>query len=301
MKTFAYSLKQGVKNIVQNRLFSLAAVGTISTCLFLLGLFYVLLSNFQYMVHHAESSVGVTVFFEKNISQMRIKEIGEEIKACEGVREINYISAEQAWKKFKKEMYGDDKSASASFGKDNPLKDSASYEVFLKDVSKQKQAVDTIQQIDGVRKVNSSVTVAKGLNSFNRLIAYVSIAIIALLFFISLFLINSSVATGIHVRKEEIRIMKYIGATNSFISMPFLVEGALIGLLGAILPVVLLDILYQKIVTFILGHFGSLSRWLTFIDVKEEMLILVPVCIVTGVGIGLLGSVWSVKRHIRRR
>ena len=86
MKTFAYSLKQGVKNIVQNRLFSLAAVGTISTCLFLLGLFYVLLSNFQYMVHHAESSVGVTVFFEKNISQMRIKEIGEEIKACEGVR-----------------------------------------------------------------------------------------------------------------------------------------------------------------------------------------------------------------------
>ena len=125
MRTLCYGLKQGIKNIGQNRLFSLAAIGTIAACLFLLGLFYVLVSNFQHMVFNAESAVGVTVFFDEGISQEQIKKIGEEIRACKTVEKVVYISAEEAWENFQKEMYSGEEQISDTFGDDNPLKDCA--------------------------------------------------------------------------------------------------------------------------------------------------------------------------------
>lgn len=299
MKTVRYGIKQGMINIWQNRLFSLAAVGTIVTCLFVLGLFYMLTSNFQYMVHNAESAVGITVFFEEGLSQDKIEYIGSEIRACKTVEQVKFISAEEAWENFKEEMYSEGEAIGDTFGEENPLQDSASYEVYLSDVSNQENIVHTIKKMEGVRKVNSSDAVASSLSSLNVLITYVSAAIIILLLMVSVFLISTAVAVGIRVRRDEISIMQYIGATDGFIKLPFVVEGVVIGIVGAAIPLIILWFFYGRLVSFVLRHFSMLSQWLAFLEPSEEFRILVPLSLLVGVGIGLAGSVLSVQKHLR--
>ena len=218
-----YSIKQGFKNIYHNRLFSLASIGTIAACLFLFGIFYFMLSNLTYMISEAETSVGVTVFFDENLSDQRIKEIGNEIRKRPEVAKIEYTSAEEAWEKVKQDMFDGREELAESFGNDNPLRDSASYGVYLRDVSKQSQLVAYIESLEGVRQVKSSDTTAEGLSTFNKLVGYVSIAIIVILIAVAVFLISTTISMGISVRKDEIAIMKLIGATDFFVRAPFIV------------------------------------------------------------------------------
>lgn len=300
MRTFGYGLKQGLKNVVQNKIFSLAAIGTIATCLFLLGLFYVLLSNFRNIMYNAESNMGITAFFDKDIEAERIDKLAEQIRARDEVEEVRYISPQDAWESFQKEMYGESDQLQDTFGSDNPLKDSASFEIYLKNVSAQNTITDYVQGLEGIRKVNGSSAVAKGLSSINMLVAYISATIIILLLLISIFLINTSVATGIRIRSDEIAIIKMIGATDGFVRAPFLVEGVVLGMIGAMIPIGILVASYERMIHFVLNHFSALSQWLTFIDPDEEMMILVPVLLLIGVGIGLIGSAVSVRRHLQR-
>ena len=298
MKTLGYGIKQGFKNIVQNKIFSLVAIGTIAICLFLLGLFYALLSNFQHMMYNVESNVGLTVFFDSGIEPEEIDSLGEQIRKLDGVETVDYISPTEAWKKFQKEMYQGKENLEDTFGDENPLQDSASFEITLTRVSKQAKVSKQIKEMKGIRKVNGSSTVAKSLSSANMLVAYVSATIIGLLLLVSVFLINNAVATGIRVRKDEISIIKMIGATDGFIRAPFLVEGLVIGLVGAIIPIIVLWVLYERVIQFVLEHFSALSQWLTFVAPSKEFATLIPMSLLVGVGIGFIGSEWSVRKHL---
>ena len=298
MKTLGYGIKQGFKNIVQNKIFSLVAIGTIAICLFLLGLFYALLSNFQHMMYNVESNVGLTVFFDSGIEPEEIDSLGEQIRKLDGVETVDYISPTEAWKKFQKEMYQGKENLEDTFGDENPLQDSASFEITLTRVSKQAKVSKQIKEMKGIRKVNGSSTVAKSLSSANMLVAYVSATIIGLLLLVSVFLINNAVATGIRVRKDEISIIKMIGATDGFIRAPFLVEGLVIGLVGAIIPIIVLWVLYERVIQFVLEHFSALSQWLTFVAPSKEFATLIPMSLLVGVGIGLVGSALSVRKHL---
>ncbi len=298
MSTLWYGLKQGVKSIIQNKIFSLAAIGTITACLFLLGVFYSLFTNFQHMVYNAESTVGIIVFFDEDATQAQISSIGEQIKGRKEVEKVDYVSADEAWNRFKSEVLQDQQEMLTVFGNDNPLEHSASYEVYLKDVTKQSEIVSYIEGLSGVRKVNSAQDVATGFGSFNMLIGYVSISIIVLLIMVSIFLIYSAVDMGINVRKDEIAIMKLIGATDLFVRLPFIVEGIVMGLVGAAIPLAITRILYERVVSFIMEHFSTLSGWLAFVGAGEVFGVLVPLCIGIGVGIGVLGSTMSVRKHL---
>ena len=298
MKTLGYGIKQGFKNIVQNKIFSLVAIGTIAICLFLLGLFYALLSNFQHMMYNVESNVGLTVFFDSGIEPEEIDSLGEQIRKLDGVETVDYISPTEAWKKFQKEMYQGKENLEDTFGDENPLQDSASFEITLTRVSKQAKVSKQIKEMKGIRKVNGSSTVAKSLSSANMLVAYVSATIIGLLLLVSVFLINNAVATGIRVRKDEISIIKMIGATDGFIRAPFLVEGLVIGLIGAIIPIIVLWVLYERVIQFVLEHFSALSQWLTFVAPSKEFATLIPMSLLVGVGIGCIGSALSVRKHL---
>lgn len=298
MSTLWYGLKQGVKSIIQNKIFSLAAIGTITACLFLLGVFYSLFTNFQHMVYNAESTVGIIVFFNEDATQAQISSIGEQIKGRKEVEKVDYVSADEAWSRFKSEVLQDQQEMLTVFGNDNPLEHSASYEVYLKDVTKQSEMVSYIEGLSGVRKVNSAQDAATGFGSFNMLIGYVSISIIVLLIMVSIFLIYSAVDMGINVRKDEIAIMKLIGATDLFVRLPFIVEGIVMGLIGAAIPLAITRILYERVVSFIMEHFSTLSGWLAFVGTGEVFGVLVPLCIGIGVGIGVLGSTMSVRKHL---
>lgn len=293
-----YTIKQGFKNIRRNRKFSLASIGTIAASLFLFGIFYFLLSNIQYMIKNAETSVGVSVFFEEGMSQEKIEEIGDTIRTRQELETINFVSAEEAWERCKKEMFQNQEALTETFAEDNPLADSASYEIYLNDVSRQEEFVKFVESIDGVRQVNSSDTVAKGLTSFNALVGYSSAAIIIILIAVAIFLINTTIAMGISVRKEEISIMKLIGATDFFIRAPFIVEGIMIGFIGTIIPLVILRIIYSKAIVYIMDKFSVLSVFLTFLDVKVVFQVLIPLSFALGAGIGLLGSYITVRKHL---
>lgn len=299
IRTVGYSIKQGVKNIGRNKMFSIASIATMAACIFLFGLFFSVIINFNYIVEKAEEGVAITVFFDEEATQQQKDNIGKKLEEAEGVLEVNYVSAEEAWEKFQKDYFGDSIDAAEGFKNDNPLANSDNYEVYMADVSKQGDVVDYAESLSGVRKVNKSDVVAKTLTSVNKLVGYVSIAIIVILLAVSIFLISNTVTMGVAVRKEEIAIMKYIGAKDGFVRAPFVFEGLVIGTVGAIIPLVMLYFMYSKAIAYILEKFSLLNNIVEFLPVTEVYRTLLPVGIALGVGIGFIGSFFTIRKHLR--
>lgn len=295
ISTFFYTIKQGVINIFRNKWFSLASIATIGACLFLFGLFYSILINVQSIVKTAQEGVSVTVLFDEGISQERIEEIGALIDQRPEVSKKNFISADEAWESFKEEYLGE----YADGFTENPLEDSASYEIYLNDVSMQSALVTYLEGVEGIRTVNRSEITAVTLSGVNALIAYVSVGIIAILFAVSIFLISNTVTIGISVRKEEITIMKYIGATDFFVRSPFVIEGVLIGLIGAMIPLGIIFVIYNQVLEYIVTKFSMLTKLLSFVPVETIFAQLLPVSLILGAGIGFLGSIVTVRKHLR--
>lgn len=299
ISTIGYSIKQGFKNIGRNKLFSIASIATMAACIFLFGLFFSVVTNFNYIVQKAEEGVAITVFFEEGVTDDQIRQIGDNLKSRDDVLEVNYVSPEEAWDKFQKDYFGESSDLAEGFKNDNPLGESANYEVYMKDVSSQKDLVKYAQGLEGVRKVNKSDVVAKTLSSVNKLIWYISAGIIMILLAVSIFLISNTVTMGITVRREEIAIMKYIGAKDSFVKAPFVIEGILIGLIGTIFPLILLFFLYNKAIVYIMGKFSLLNNILDFLSVSKVYETLVPISLVLGVGIGFVGSFLTIRKHLK--
>ena len=295
ISTLFYTLRQGFRNLFRNKWFTLASIATISACLFLFGLFYAIVTNFQHIVKTAEEGVSVTVFFDEGIDDTRIQEIGDLIQKRPEVSAINFISAEEAWETFSEQYLGEYKDGFT----ENPLEDSANYQIYLNDVSMQSALVTYLESLDGVRQVNRSEVTATTLTGVNALVAYVSVGIIAIFFAVSIFLISNTVTIGISVRKEEINIMKYIGATDFFVRSPFVVEGMLIGLIGSAIPLGIIYALYNMVIEYVMERFSMLSQLLSFLTVDEIFRMLAPVSLGIGVGIGFLGSIVTVRKHLR--
>lgn len=296
ISTLFYTLKQGFANIFRNLWFSMASVATISTCLFLFGLFYAIVANVQNVMKTVEEGVSVTVFFQEGTTDERMKEIGGLIEVRDEVSDVIFISDEEAWATFGPEYFGEDYQEGFP---ENPLEGWDSYEVYLSDVSRQSDLVTWLQSIPEVREVYFSELTANTLSGMNMLIAYVSLGIVATLLAVSIFLINNTVSMGIFVRKEEINIMKYIGATDFFVRAPFVVEGMLIGLIGSAIPLGVIYSLYNYALTYVIERFSVLSSFLNFLSVEEVFKVLLPVTLLVGVGIGFLGSISTVRKHLR--
>ncbi len=313
ISTLGYVGKQGVKNIWRNKMFSLASIATMSACIFLFGLFFSILLNFQYIIRTAEEGVAITVFFDEDATDEQKKEIGEELRKQDGVKDVVYVSAEEAWDEFQKQYFGDNPELAEGFADDNPLATSDNYEVYMKTMNEdqglvarsrslsqtQKALVTFAQSLDGVRQVNKSDVVANTLSSVNLLVAYVSIAIIIILLGVSIFLISNTVTMGITVRREEIAIMKYIGAKDFVVRSPFVLEGLIIGVFGALIPLGLLYVLYDKAVEYVMTRFSILQNIIDFLPVWSVYRYLLPIGLIMGIGIGFLGSFFTVRKHLK--
>ncbi len=280
-------------------MFSLASIATMTACIFLFGLFFAIVTNFQSMVKDAEEGVAVTVLFDDTITPQQIAEIGERIKVRPEVSAYNFKSADDAWAEFSEIYFEGNEELAEGFGDDNPLQKSESYEIYLNDVSMQDSLVVYLENLDGVREVRRSEIVANTLSDFNRLIGYVSAGIILILICVAVFLISNTVTVGIAVRKEEIAIMKLIGATDFFVRAPFVVEGILIGLIGSIVPLALLYVMYSRLIVYITDKFNFLSGLLNFLPEEAVFQTLTPVGLALGVGIGFLGSFLTIRKHLK--
>lgn len=280
-------------------MYSMASMATMSACIFMFGIFFCLVQNVNYIVKIAESGVAITVFFEEDMEESEIFEIGEKIENRSEVSKMEFVSAEEAWKEYKEIYFSENPNLADGFADDNPLANSAHYEIYVKDVSLQDDLVAYIESMDGVRKINQSEDIANILSDFNVLVGYASVAIIGLLFAVSIFLINNTITIGINSRREEIGIMKLIGATNVFVRTPFLIEGIVIGLVGAIIPLVVLFFGYKKLVAYVTGEFNLLTGVLKFLPAMELFKTLIPVALILSVGIGFFGSLFTTRKHLR--
>ena len=288
ISSLGYCIKQGFKNIYRNRLFSLASVATISACIFLFGIFFCVAKNVDYMVTEVEKNTCLTVFFDVGVGSARIESIGKTIQQMDSVTLIEYTSPEEAWEKYKVKYFGDRMDLAEGFEEDNPLADSASYTVAA-----------NIEKIDGVRSVKRSEVTANSLTDVSGLVSMISLTMIIVLFLVAWFLIGNTVSVGIAVRKEEIAIMKLIGAKNGFVRAPFIVEGIVIGFVGAMIPMVVIYYLYENVVYYIINRFTFLSNILVFLPVKTVFSTLLPVAAVLGIGIGFLGSYTTLRKHLK--
>lgn len=294
-----YVLKQGLKNIFRNKLFSLASVATIVTCVFLFSACYAIVTNLNHMVMEAEEGVAITVFFDEGLSDEEIKDIGGDIEDIEQVATVTFVSAEEAWEAFKEDYFAENESLAEGFEEDNPLANSANYQVTMKDVAAQSEVCEIISQMEGVRKINSSQSLADTLIGVNSFLSYFSMAIIGLLLIVSVFLISNTISMGVNVRREEIAIMKLIGAKNSFVRAPFIIEGVILGAVGAAIPLGIIYFLYNKIIEIILSEYGVLANLLKFLSVGEVFKGLAPLALIMGVVVGFLGSTISIRKHLK--
>lgn len=244
----------------------------------------------------AEEDVSVTVFFKDGTTQEEMEQIGAQIRARDEVSEAKFISADEAWAEWAPENIGEDYNEIYT---ENPLEGMDNYEIYMNDVSKQESLVSWLESIPQVERVRYSEVAATTLTGVNALVAYTSVGIIAILLAVSVFLINNTVMIGISVRKSEIEIMKYIGATDFFVRSPFVIEGILIGLIGSLLPLGLIYVLYKKVIDYVMIEFPSLSGLMQFLPVSEIYRTLLPVCLGLGAGIGFLGSFITVRKHLR--
>ena len=193
LTTFAYNIKQGLKTLFKSKSFSLAAIATMTACIFMFGSFYFVITNVQNMMKTAEKTVGITVFFDDNITYDEIVRIGDEIKKDSKVLSIEYKSAEQTWQEYREKYLSEE--LAKTFGEDNPLENSASYTVFTTAVEYQKDVTESIRMIKGVRQVNSAETLTETLQSVNKGVLAVSGVLIILLLSIATFLISKALSS----------------------------------------------------------------------------------------------------------
>lgn len=280
-------------------MYSLASMATMAACIFMFGIFFCLVQNVNYIVKLAESGVAVTVFFNEDMTESEILAVGDKIENRKEVSKMKFVSAEEAWEEYKEVYFSENPKLAEGFADDNPLANSAHFEIYVSDVSLQDELVTYIQSMDGVRKINQSEDIANILSDFNVLVGYASVAIIGLLLAVSIFLISNTVTIGINSRREEIGIMKLIGATNAFVRTPFLIEGIVIGLVGAIIPMLALFFGYRELVAYVTGEFNLLTGVLKFLPAIELFKTLVPIALVLSVGIGFFGSFFTTRKHLR--
>lgn len=299
ISTLGYSSGQGIKNIRRNKLFSLASVGTIAACIFLMGLFYSIIINVRHMITAAENTVCITVFFDKGITDEQITEIGNKITKRVEVSRIAFTSAEEAWENYKTDYFGDEIELAEGFKDDNPLANSAYYEVYLNDLSMQSALKTNIELMEGVRTARASEMTANTLSDFAKMVGYISIAIIVILLAVGIFLISNTVMIGITVRKEEIKIMKLIGATDIFVRFPFIVEGVIIGVIGAIVPIAVLILIYNKVMGYMITQFTSFTSKISFVSANDIFAFMAPAALIIGAGIGFIGSMITIRKHLK--
>lgn len=306
MGTLLYCIERGLINLRKNMLFSVASTATIAACIFLFCLFFSVFANVRNIAYQAETTIGISVFFNEGVSEADKDAFREAVVANGGIKDISYKSADEAWESFKEDYFGDNAEAlSEAFADDNPLAESDSYEIFMNNIEDQDAEVEFIKSFDIVREVNYAHSVVDALNKMNRVLLIVSAAMIGILFAISIFLISNTINLAAHVRKRENEIMRLIGATNGMIRAPFVVEGTFIGLMGTIIPLVLIFLIYRNAESYIAERLlatdtlNSLKDVMTLLPFADIFPIMLAVSAVLGVGTGFVVSFITIRKHLR--
>ena len=299
MRNFPYLAGQGIKGIFKHIGSSLFSLSIMVFTIFLFGAAGAIMMNLRGFVKETEETVGITVFFDEGLSEEDIQALGLEIGERSEVQRMKYTSAEEAWENYKKIYFAGNEHLADGYAQNNPLANSASYEIFLKNIADQKAFVEYLKGLKGIRRVNYSSVVADGLGNVSSILQAGTTIILIVLLVVAAVLISNSIALSISIRSEEIHILRYLGASGGFVRAPLMIEGAVIGLFGALIPLTILWFGYPAVVEHIREKYVYIANIFRFLTREEIFRLIGPVSLGLGLGIGLVGSLWSIKKHLK--
>lgn len=292
MEKLRYFIKEALRNIWVNRMMSLASISVLSVCLLLLGTSLLTSFNINSIINQIETQNQIVVILNDNLDQNGIADVGSKINKLPNVLSSVLITKQQALDEQKKTMgkYAD---ILSGYEKDNPLPNS--YRIILKNMTNFTQTVTGLKKIDGITDVKQHADIALKLNNIKSVINTIGYWLFAILAFVSLFIISNTIKVAMFVRKREVNIMKFVGATDSFIRWPFLFEGFLIGVISSALSCVLLWVCYSVLLTNAVEN----SQLLHLVDFKNMYTFIYLGYFGAGIIVGTLGSIISVRRHLK--
>lgn len=298
LNSLPYLICQGFRNLWINRLMSLASIAVLSACLLLVGFAILFSINVNNVVRFVETQNEAVVFVKDDSTQIQIENLGNMLKNHENISSRDYISKQRALE-IEMERLGEDGILLDGLEKDNPLP--ASFNIKIKDISILRQTIEEIISFDSVEKVNAPTEVTDTIVIIKDLVNSIGGSIVLALVIVSLVIISNTIRASVFFRRKEINIMKYVGATNSFIKFPFIIEGIILGLISSIFALLITWLGYNALFSFSLSEttnwLSSVFSNMVHID-KVIGSITISYC-VSGVILGALGSLFSIRNHLK--
>ena len=294
--TIKYFVREGLSGLKKNLLMTMASIVAVAACISILSFSYCVGSNLQYMLNQMEDSIGISVFLKGELTGEEIEKMKTEIGKIDHVENVQYISPADALDELKND-WGADKDIFVGLDdENNPL--SHSFQISLDKIENQNGVLTALENVDGIDNVRHGQTETELLMKANRIFSAASVIVMLLLGVISVMIIMNTIRISVVNRRVEINIMKYVGATDWFIRWPFVIEGIIIGLVGAAVPLIIGFPIYAK-VTSAIYEYLPVIKFIQFRLTGDVFGFLFPFGIVFGIGLGVIGSVTSIRKHLR--
>lgn len=301
-KTARGLFKEGFQNIVRNRMVSIISISTVFLSLTLFSIFYMVVNNVEYNIDAMQGRVELNAFLNNDVSEDRIKEIKDGISKIDNVKSVEFTSSTEGLKEYKDTLKkdGDEEMMKileeSSSEEQNPIP--SSFSIKTKDSAKNQQVKQQLAKYKEIYKVNDGNLVTNFLNKISRYTKISGSGIMALLSVICIILISNTIKVAVLLRRKEISIIKYIGATNNYIRLPFISEGLIIGATGAILSLITVSAVYTYANAQIMTVMNSLMDGFVLMNLKSLIFNLAPITIIAGSVIGILGSLLSIRKYM---
>ena len=291
-KSFLYFIKEGLSNIFLHGFMSFAAVAVMAACLLITGSFALVAYNIEILIEDLESQNEIAVFIDESLTREDALKIEAEIKKIENIASVEFVSKEAAFQDYLVQL-GEDAYIMEGLQEDNPLRDS--YKITMHDISKHAETTEAISKIQGIGNTRSRQDISDRLLQIKTVVNAISLTLIALLGSVSLFIISNTVKLAMFYRREEIAIMKMIGATNAFIRLPFMVEGVTLGLFGGLFAYFAQMGVYKYITDGLVAGTGILKM----VEFSQFGLPLFGLFMLAGVVLGIVGSVFTIQKFMK--
>ena len=293
---FSYLIGEGFKNVFKNKKSTAASLMIMCATMIIFGIFFIIGENINYFVAEIESAQGIQVYINNDATDEEIKEIGDKIRSLDGVNTTDFVSKEAALNQMK-EKFKEKEYLLDGYEENNIFP--ASYVVTLTDLKLSSQVQNEIKQMDNIKKITSRDETVSTLIDLANGVKIVTGVILALLIIISIFIIANTIKLTVHARRKEISIMKYVGATNGFIRWPFVVEGVFIGILAGILSLGLVGGVYSIIAEKMVNTEFMQVIGMSLVSFSDMFSLIVIVYLILGIGIGVLGSMISMRKYLK--
>lgn len=295
--TIRYFLKEGFSGLKKNLLMTVASIIAVAACISIMSFSYCVVSNLQYMLDQMEDSIGISVFLKGDLSSEDIENMKTTISGLDHVTKVTYVSPTDALDQLKEQWGADEDIFIGLDETNNPL--SHSFQVELDQIESQDTVLAELQKIEGVDKVEYGQSLSEMLISISNVFQIAGILVMLVLGVISVMIIINTIRISVMNRRVEINIMKYVGATDWFIRWPFIIEGIIIGLIGAILPMIAGLPLYGKVVSLFYNHIPFVENFVRFRMTGDVFSFVLPAALIFGILLGVVGSVTSIRKHLQ--